>query len=119
MPTIRSVGDYHDFYTRREAESSVRSLGSTLGQLVWFLVGFLESLLVLRFVFRLFGAADTSLTTWIYRLTEWLVTPFLRIVSTVQSGGLVLEIATLLTMFSVALIGILINALIESLRPTI
>lgn len=119
MPTTRSVSTYAGFYDLPQSDNATRSLGLVSGQAVWLSVGFLELALVLRFAFRLFAAPDTSIPHVIYRLTEPIVTPLLHIINPMRSDGLIFEVATLLTMFAIALIGVVLSIVIEFLRPKI
>lgn len=85
-----------------------------------FFVGVVSVFLGLRFIFRLFNAnAGNDFVAWLYRVTEQLLEPF-RGIFPVQEiePGYVIEFSTLFAMLAYALIGFLIIALVDALRPT-
>ncbi len=66
-------------------------------QVVWFILGFVEVLLALRFLFKLFGAASTAtFTSVIYSVTDVLVSPFMSVFSVTYAAGSVFEWTTIL-----------------------
>lgn len=75
-------------------------------QIVYFIVGVLEVLLLLRFVFRLLGAGANGLVSFIYGITGPFVMPLNGIFNDQSlSSANVLEISTLLAMVLWALVG--------------
>lgn len=86
---------------RRVGYPNYRAIG-----LVWFIVGIIDVLLGLRFVFRLLGASQASnFVATVYQVTGPLAAPFRGIFPTPGAGPSVLELATLLAMLVYALIG--------------
>ena len=81
---------------------------SKAAQIVWFIVGVITSLLLLRAVLALLGAnLANQFASFIYALTEPLVAPFrgLLQIGEFQAGVSRLEIETLLAAAVYALIG--------------
>lgn len=78
-----------------------------VSQLIYFLLGLLEILLALRFIFRLFDAGSGStLVDFIYTVTNPLVAPFNGVFNDqALNRGNVLEVSTLLAMLIYALVG--------------
>lgn len=76
-------------------------------QIVWYILGILETLLVFRFFLKLLSAnASAGFTTFIYKATNIFVAPFNNVfrVSTVDNN--VFEWTTLLSMFVYWLIAL-------------
>ncbi len=68
-------------------------------QIVWYLVGLVEALLIFRFILKLLGANPHSgFVGFIYGITQFLATPFLSIFNETQIQGIVFEWTTLLAM---------------------
>lgn len=75
-------------------------------QIIYFITGVIEILLLIRFLFRLFGAGASGLVNLIYGLTGPLVAPLNGIFNDQNlTHTSVLEISTLLAMVLWALIG--------------
>lgn len=83
-----------------------RSGGSTRAiQIVWWLVGFVDILIAIRFFLKLFGANSAPFVRFIYDVTWPLVAPFHGIFNTTQEGRSILEPESLVAMAIYALIG--------------
>lgn len=85
-----------------------------LTQLVWFIVGILESVIALRFLLRILAANPAAgFTDFVYRLSTPLVNPFLNVFRpmTLENGG-VLEWGSLIAILVYYLIGRAITGLI-------
>lgn len=68
-------------------------------QIVWYIVGILEVLLVFRFVLRLLSAnPNAGFTNFIYNITHFFVSPFLNVFRVSQVESSVFEWTTLLAM---------------------
>lgn len=77
--------------------------------LVGFLLTAVETLLLFRFVFRLFGAnSGNGFVSFIYDLTAPLVAPFRGIFASPAGNGAVIESASVLAMIAYAVIAYLI-----------
>jgi hypothetical protein len=75
-------------------------------QAVWWIVGFVEVLIAIRFVLKLFGANTTAaFVRFMYDVTWPLVAPFHGIFNTTQEGRSILEPESLVAMAIYALIG--------------
>ena len=77
--------------------------------LVSLVVGVIEALLLLRFVFKFFVAnVGTPFVAWIYSTTASLVSPFARIVPDLKLGQFVVDFSTLVALIVYVFIGYLI-----------
>ncbi|MBW3538103.1 YggT family protein [Candidatus Parcubacteria bacterium] len=87
-------------------------------QIVWLIVGVIETLLALRLILRLLGASTASaFVQFIYALSRPLVSPFFGIFNLQIENELPgLEVATLFAMLVYALAGYLIVAAIKAVR---
>lgn len=85
-----------------------------LAQLV---IGLVEVILVTRFILKLFGAnPQATFVSWIYEMTQPLLTPFLMAFPTPSvQGGYTLEFTTLFALFVYAFIGYLIQEILDIL----
>src|SRR5688572_8855073 len=69
-------------------------------QIVWYILGLIEILLLFRFVLKLLGAnAAAGFTSFIYSVTYIFAAPFLNVFRVTQLQGSVFEWTTLLAMF--------------------
>lgn len=76
-------------------------------QIVWYIVGLLEALLLFRFVLKLLGAnPDAGFTAFIYGVTYIFAAPFLKVFRIAQLGGSIFEWTTLLAMLTYWLVAI-------------
>ncbi len=79
---------------------------SQIVRIVWSILGFLEILLGLRFLLKLIGAnPDSGFAALIYGITGPFVAPFALLVGTPSTGGISLELTTLIAMGIYALIA--------------
>jgi hypothetical protein len=68
-------------------------------QIIWYLLYYVEVILVLRFALKLFGANPVAgFTSFVYAMTGFLVAPFLSVFHVTQILGNVFEWTTLLAM---------------------
>ena len=66
-------------------------------QIVWYVVGLIDVLLVFRFVLKAIGASPyTGFTNLVYSITGVLVVPFQGIVGVTQSGNSLIEWSTII-----------------------
>jgi multisubunit Na+/H+ antiporter MnhF subunit len=72
---------------------------------VWWIVGFLDTLIAIRFILKLFGANPAPFVRFIYDVTWPLVAPFHGIFNTDQVGRSVLEPESLVAIAIYSLIG--------------
>jgi hypothetical protein len=68
-------------------------------QMIWLLLGILEAVIALRFVFKLIGVNPAnSFATLLYNVTDFFVAPFASLTGAPSAGGMVLEISSILAM---------------------
>lgn len=82
-------------------------------------LGFVEVLIGLRIILKLFDAnAATPFVNWVYETTRPLLAPFAGIFpSPVLNGGFVIEFSAIFALIIYALIAYLIESLIIALSP--
>jgi hypothetical protein len=87
-------------------------------QIVWWLVALVDTLILIRFLLRLFGANPVPFVRFIYDITWPLVAPFHGIFNTAQYSRAVLEPECIVAALIYLLIGWAIVALIRiTARP--
>lgn len=92
--------------TAHEQGSEGRVTTFKVTQLIWLLLGLLEGVLALRFIFKLIGVnAANSFASLLYKVTDFFVAPFASLTGAPAAGSMVLEISTLIAMIIYALIG--------------
>lgn len=106
----------------RSSRTAVYSSGAPayyrLVQIVWWVVGLVDTLILIRFLFRLFGANPAPFVRFIYDITWPLVAPFHGIFNTAQVDRAVLEPECIVAALIYLLIGWAIVALIRiTARP--
>lgn len=78
-------------------------------QIVWYLLGLLEALLLFRFILKLLGAnPNAGFSRFIYQVTYPIAAPFLGVFNITQVEGNVFEWTTLLAMLVYWLIALAI-----------
>ena len=74
-------------------------------QVIWLLLGFLESVLALRFLFKLIGVNPANpFASILYGFTNLFVAPFANLTGTPAAEGMVFEFTTLIAMLVYALV---------------
>ena len=69
-------------------------------QIVWYILGAVEVILLLRFFLKLFEANPSAgFSSFIYNISNWLTTPFASVFPTISASGSQFEWTTLLAMF--------------------
>lgn len=92
--------------TQHEPGSEARVTGFKVTQLIWLLLGLLEGVLGLRFIFKLIGVNPANaFASFLYKLTDFFVAPFASLTGAPAAGGMVFEFSTLLAMIIYALVG--------------
>lgn len=87
-------------------------------QIVWYIFGIIEAILLIRFLLKLIGANPAAgFTDFIYTLSYPFVSPFLYVVGSPSLGGSVFEWTTLLALFIYWLVAWGIIRLITMNRP--
>ena len=99
--------DFQDVRTtRHEQGQEQRAVSFKATQLIWLLLGILETLIALRVVFKLIGVnASNSFATFLYGITHFFVAPFASLTGTPAVGSMVLEISSILAMIVYLLIA--------------
>jgi hypothetical protein len=83
-------------------------------QLIWLGVGALEALIGLRILFKLIAVnPENAIASLLYSFTNLFLLPFAGLTSTPSSGGMVLEISSVIAMIVYALIGWAAAKLVE------
>ncbi len=92
--------------TQREPGKQRQVFTFKATQVIWLLLGLLEALLALRFVLKLIGANPASpIAVLLYGFTNLFLFPFEGLVGTPATGGMVLEVTTLIAMLVYGLIA--------------
>ncbi len=91
---------------------------SQLNQIVWFIVGVIEALLLLRIVFRLLASGSSEITRFLLDVTQPFVAPFQSTFASPSASGSTLDIPALVSMLVLAIIGTVVTSLFNLLRPT-
>ncbi len=87
-------------------------------QILWYIIGLIEILLLFRFALKLFGAnPDAGFTNFIYSVSTVFTSPFQAVFNpTYALPGSVFEWTTLLAMFVYWLVGLLIENLFFTVK---
>jgi hypothetical protein len=100
------------------ARSSQVSFIVIIQRIVWFIVGLINIIIALRFVFLLLGAnKGAGFTDFIYSTSAPLVSPFVGIFGEPAYGQSVFEVSSILAVVIYTLIGWGIAKLITLTRP--
>jgi len=92
--------------TRHDPGQAGRETTFKATQLIWLFLGILETVLALRFIFKLIGVnAANTFATFLYNLTDFFVAPFASLTGAPAAGGMVFEFSTILAMIVYALVG--------------
>ena len=85
--------------TQHEQGSEQRVATFRATQIIWLLLGILEALIALRFVFKLLGVnAANSFAALLYNMTNLFVAPFTSLVGAPAAGNMVLEVSSIIAM---------------------
>jgi uncharacterized membrane protein YuzA (DUF378 family) len=87
-------------------------------QIIWYIVGFIEVLLIFRVFLKLFGANTASgFTDLIYALSYPFAAPFINVFGVPRGAGYVLETGTVLGMIVYFILGFAIERLLNMVKP--
>jgi hypothetical protein len=117
-PSASSVG------TTRVSRTSVTSVrggdyNDRAIQAIWWIVGFVDIILAIRFILKLLGGSTVSgFVTFMYDVTQPLVAPFHGIFNTTVQGRSILEPESLVAIAIYSLIGWGIVSLIRMMNRT-
>lgn len=85
---------------------------------IWYLVGIVDALLVLRLVFFMFGARAVGFADLLYSITDPLVAPFRGIFAAPKIDGAYFDTASIVAIIVYALLGWVVARLIDlATRP--
>jgi uncharacterized membrane protein len=103
-PQGNRVENQTEFYEDRNQQRA--NIRYWITRVVYFLLGVLEVILVLRFLFKLLGAnAGNGFVVFLYNLSYFFVAPFSGIFNNPTIGNNVFEITTIIAMIVYALIA--------------
>jgi YGGT family len=92
--------------TQHEAGQEQRVATFKITQMIWLLLGLLEALLGLRFIFKLIAVnAANPFAALLYKVSDFFVAPFASLAKAPAAGGMVLEVSTILAIIVYLLIG--------------
>jgi hypothetical protein len=92
--------------TEHESGQEQRIATFKATQMIWLLLGLLEAMIALRFVFKLIGVnVANSFATLLYNVTDLFVAPFASLTGAPSAGSMVLEISSILAMIVYLLIA--------------
>jgi hypothetical protein len=92
--------------TQHEAGQEQRVTSFRITQLVWLFLSLLEAGLGLRLIFKLIAVnPGNPFAAFLYGVTDLFLAPFASLAGAPSSGGMVLEISTVLAMIVYALVG--------------
>jgi len=99
--------DYQEVRTtEHEQGREQRIVTFKVTQIIWLLLGLLEAVLAMRFVFKLVGVNEANaFATLLYNVTHFFVAPFASLTGAPAAGGMVLELSTLIAMVVYLLIA--------------
>ena len=89
-----------------------------INQVIWYILGFIEVLLIFRIILKILGANPSSgFTNLIYSITTPLATPFMGILGTSIMGSLILEWSTIVAAIVYFCIALGIVYLLDLIYP--
>jgi uncharacterized membrane protein len=89
----------------RDVAAERRQNTFQVNRIVWSVLGLLEILLAIRFVLKLIAAdANSGFGAFMYGITGPFIAPFVGLLGTPASGGMILEVTTLVAMAVYALL---------------
>ena len=91
--------------THQDTGEKGRNTSFKVTQVIWLLLGILESTLALRFLFKLIGVnPGNAFASILYGFTDLFVAPFASLTGAPAAEGMVFEFSTLIAMLVYALI---------------
>jgi uncharacterized membrane protein len=103
-PQGNRVENQSEYYVDRNQQRA--NIRFWIARVLYFLLGVLEVILLLRFLFKLLGAnAGNSFVIFLYNVSYFFVSPFNGIFNTPTIGNNVFEVATIIAMIVYALIA--------------
>jgi YggT family protein len=97
----------------------MNSTAQILSVFIRLVASFVEGLLGIRFVLKLFGASTRStFVSWVFQNTEPLLNPFKNMFPSPALSGFAIEFSTLFALIIYALIGFVAVQAVEALSDT-
>ena len=91
--------------SNRETDKEQRIFSFKATQLIWLALGLIEGLIAMRIILKIIGAnAESLFASFIYGFSYLFLFPFEGLVGTPTSGGVVLEISSIIAMLVYALL---------------
>jgi hypothetical protein len=91
--------------SQRETDQEQRIFSFKATQLIWLALGLVEALIAMRIMLKLIGAnPDSMFAVFIYGVSNIFLLPFAGLVGNLASGGMVLEITSIIAMLVYALL---------------
>jgi hypothetical protein len=84
-----------------------------LSQVVWYILGLINIIIFLRFLFLLLAAGNAGFVRFIYDLSQIFVEPFLGIFPSARVETSYFEVASLVAIVVYTIFGFIINGFIE------
>jgi len=92
--------------SQHEVGQEQRVASFKVTQIIWWLLGFIEAVLALRFIFKLVGVNPAnSFGSFLYSVSDLFVKPFASLTGAPAAAGMVFEFSTLLAMLIYGLVG--------------
>lgn len=111
--TVQSTANVASYDEVVEAKSAKKN------QVIWYILGILNTVLVLRVIFLLLGARTVGFATALYSITHPFVAPFMGIFATPSVSGAYFDSAAVLAIVIYTLLGWGLSTLIDVMyRPT-
>ncbi|HEX4755453.1 MAG TPA: hypothetical protein VH661_06850 [Candidatus Dormibacteraeota bacterium] len=105
--------------TRTYASRAPTSGSSRLAQFVWLVVGVVDAILALDFIFRAAGGANTGFAHYVYRIGGWLSAPFAGIFTNtpITNGRTFVRWADVLAVLIYTLAALAVVKLVQIVAP--
>lgn len=88
-------------------------------QIVWYVLGLIETVLSFRIILKALGANTSSMfTQWVYRASDPLILPFRGVVRTITEGSSVFELSTFIACLVYVVVAIALIEIVQIVKPT-
>jgi hypothetical protein len=82
-------------------------------QIIWYIIGLINVIIILRFILLLLGAGNSGFVSFIYSLSGIFVRPFFGIFGTTRLDKSIFEAASICAIFAYTVLGFVINGFID------
>ncbi len=115
MPNVSRGSIDHRSQVRTEVRAPIETV---ISRVVWFVFGFIEVLIAIRFVLKMLGAnSKAGFAQLVYGVSDVLIAPFSTLFGTQRVGGAAFEWSALVAIAIYALIAWGIVAFIRAVVP--